>query len=248
MGQAYDTIGRTYTSKRQPDPRIAAPIQRALNGCVSILNVGAGSGSYEPRHAGVVAVEPSRTMIEQRPVDAAPVVQARAEALPFADRTFDAVLGVLTIHHWQDQAKGLAECARVARSRVVLLTVDFDACSRFWLFDYLPELREVDRHVFPSIELVTEALGPAEITPVMIPADCRDGFLGAYWKRPSEYLDPGVRASISTFSKVRDPGDGLGRLQTDIGSGVWARRHSALQGVDELDLGYRILTAHRPLS
>jgi SAM-dependent methyltransferase len=244
MAATYDAIGRTYAARRRPDPRIAATIGTALAGSTSILNVGAGSGSYEPPCGAVIAVEPSRTMIEQRSVSAAPVVQARAEALPFADRSFDAVLGVLTIHHWRNQGAGLAECARVARSRVVLLTVDFEVCSRFWLFDYLPALYEADRYTFPRIGLIAEALGPTEITPVMIPADCLDGFLCAYWKRPNEYLDPLARASISTFSKVGDIRSGLEQLRADVNSGAWHERYRTLQGLDELDLGYRIVTAH----
>ena len=145
MATVYDSIGRTYSGRRQSDPRIASAIESALAGSGTILNVGAGTGSYEPRSGFVVAAEPSRTMIAQRPADAAITVQARAEALPFRDNSFDAVLGVLTVHHWKDQAKGFLECARVARSRVVFLTNDFDVCAKFWLFDYLPELLQADR-------------------------------------------------------------------------------------------------------
>jgi SAM-dependent methyltransferase len=148
-----------------------------MDGCASILNVGAGAASYEPQSRTVVAVEPSSTMIAQRPSNAAPVVQACAEALPFRDVSSDAVLGVLTAHHWKNRAKGLSECARVARSRVVFLSIDFDVCARFWLFDYVPELLRVDRAIFPSIEQFAEALGSIEIMELPIPADCRDGFL-----------------------------------------------------------------------
>ena len=137
MRTLYDTIGGTYSARRQSDPRIAAAIERAAAGCDSILNVGAGTGSYEPKSACVVAVEPSRTMLAQRPVDAAPAVQGCAEALPFGDQSFDAVLGVLTVHHWRDQTKGLSECARVASTKVVILTIDFASLANFWLFDYL---------------------------------------------------------------------------------------------------------------
>jgi SAM-dependent methyltransferase len=244
MAAIYDTIGRTYTSRRQPDARIAAAIEHALAGCGSILNVGAGTGSYEPRAARVVAIEPSRTMIAQRPVHAAPAVQARAEALPFSDQSFDAVLGVLTVHHWMDQTKGLAECRRVARSRIVLLTVDIDICAGFWLFEYFPQLLEADRPLFSPIQRFEEVFGPVEVTPVPIPADCRDGFLSAYWKRPSAYLDPLVRACISTFAKIGDLSPGLARLKVDTDSGVWARRYSALKNLPQLDLGYRLVVAH----
>jgi len=240
----YDKIGGSYSGRRQSDPRIAAAIEGAVAGCNSILNVGAGTGSYEPAARFVVAVEPSRTMIAQRPVGAAPVVQGCAEALPFGDESFDAVLGVLTMHRWKDQPKGLSECARVARSKVVFLTSDFDICEKFWLFDYLPELLSADRHIFPSFTRIESTLGPLETIIVPIPEDCRDGFLGAYWKRPRAYLDPPVRKSISTFSKIGNVDSQLARLKSDIGSGAWEQRYSSLMDLKALDLGYRILIAH----
>jgi len=155
----YDNIGRAYSSRRQRDPSIGTAIEDVLAGCKTILNVGAGTGSYEPQSQVVIAVEPSRTMIAQRPVGAAPVVQAYAEALPFQTGSFDAVLGILTVHHWKDQAQGLAECSRAARSRVVFLTNDFDVCEIFWLFDYVPELLRVDRRIFPPITRFEDAFG-----------------------------------------------------------------------------------------
>jgi len=240
----YDSIGRTYSGRRQSEPRFAAAIENAIRGCGPILNVGAGAGSYEPNSRLVVAVEPSRTMIAQRAAGSAPVVQARAEALPFRDASFDAVLGILTVHHWQSQQQGFAECARVARARVVFLTIDMDVCGRFWLYDYLPELLQIDRSIFPSFERFEQALGPIELTALPIPADCRDGFLGAYWKRPRAYLDPAVRASISTFSKIGDMTLGLSRLESDIDSGEWQQRYSSLHDIDELDLGYCLVAAH----
>jgi SAM-dependent methyltransferase len=240
----YDKIGGTYSGRRQSDPRIATAIERAVAGCNSILNVGAGSGSYEPASRFVVAVEPSGTMIAQRPAGAAPVVQGCAEALPFRGDSFDAVLGILTVHHWRDQAKGFAECARVARSKVVYLTNDFDICAKFWLFDYMPELLGADRHLFPTTARFEEAFGPVESIAVPIPADCRDGFLGAYWKRPGAYLDPSVREGISTFSKIGKIDSQLSRLESDIVSGAWEQRYANLLGLETLDLGYRILIAH----
>jgi SAM-dependent methyltransferase len=182
-------------------------------------------------------------MIAQRPVGAAPVVQGFAEGLPFGDKSFDAVLGVLTVHHWKDQTRGLSECARVARFKVVFLTMDFDAFASFWLFDYLPELL-VDRHIFPSIARYEKVLGPLETIAVPIPEDCRDGFLGAYWKRPRAYLDPLVRQGISTFSKIRNVDSQLARLESDIISGAWGQRYRTLMDLKALDLGYRILIAH----
>jgi SAM-dependent methyltransferase len=240
----YDKIGGTYSSRRQSDPRIAAAIESAVDGCNSILNVGAGTGSYEPASRFVVAIEPSRTMIAQRTAGAAPVVQGIAEALPFGDKSFDAVLGVLTVHHWKDQAKGFSECARVARSKVVFLTSDFDICAKFWLFDYFPELLSTDRNIFPSLLRIAETLGALETIIVPIPEDCSDGFLGAYWKRPRAYLDPLVREGISTFSKIGNVDPQLARLRSDIASGAWEQRYGSLMDVKALDLGYRILIAH----
>jgi len=194
----------------------------------------------------VVAVEPSITMIAQRPAHAAPSVQACAEALPFRDNSVDAVLGVLTVHHWGDQAKGLLECTRVARSRVVLLTNDFDVCATFWLFDYFPQLLRADRHLFLSMARYEQIFGTVEVEVVPIPADCRDGFLGAYWKRPRAYLDPMVRANISTFSKIGNVDAQLAHLETDIKSGAWQKRYSDLQRLEALDLGYRMVVAPSP--
>ena len=171
MAALYDDIGRTYAGRRQSDPRIAAAIESALKGCELILNVGAGTGSYEPHSQLIVAVEPAWTMISQRPFGAAPAVQACAEALPFPNDSFDAVLGILTVHHWKDQAKGFSECKRVARSRVVFLTIDCDVCARFWLFDYFPELLRVDRHIFPSITRFQQAFGLVES--ITVPRSCR---------------------------------------------------------------------------
>ena len=211
-----------------------------------MLNVGAGTGSYEPPDRPVVAVEPSAVMIAQRPPHAAPAVQARAEALPFPDRTFDATMGVLTIHHWADRAGGLAECARVARQRVVLLTWD-PAADAFWLVhDYLPSFAEIDRRQFPPLSAYAQAFGPGtrvEIEAVPVPRDCVDGFLGAYWARPAAYLDPSVQAGISSFAH---PGAeaGLQRLAADLESGAWHARHGHLLAAEALDLGYRLVVAH----
>ena len=244
MAAPYDNIGRNYSGRRQSDPRIGSAIHETLADCGSVLNVGAGTGSYEPRFQTTAAVEPSRTMIEQRPEGAAPAIQARAEALPFRNASFDAVLAILTVHHWSDQAKGLAECARVARSKVVILTNDFAVCAKFWLFDYFPGLL-ADRSIFPPIARYEEAFGSVETVAVPIPADCQDGFLGAYWKRPSAYLDPAVRESISTFSKIGDVSFQLQKLRADIESGAWEQRYSRLRDLSSLDLGYRLIIARR---
>jgi SAM-dependent methyltransferase len=243
MAQLYDTIGRTYRNYRQPDRRIGESILAALGNCDSTVNVGAGSGSYEPDDRFVVAVEPSMTMIKQRSEGAAPVVQGTANALPFRDETFDAALAILTIHHWPDKELGLQEMKRVARERVVLLSWD-SVFEDFWLHDYLPTFRDVDRRLCVSKETLEKVLGPVSATKVPVPHDCSDGFAGAYWRRPEAYLDPGVRSAISTFSRIGDPSEGLAKLKQDLDDGTWDARYGHLRGLEELDLGYRVYTAH----
>ena len=241
--QLYDEIGSGYRNYRRPEPRIAAAIWRALGQADSVVNVGAGAGSYEPTDRFVVAVEPSMTMIRQRRSGSAPVVQASATHLPFRDASFAAALAILTMHHWPDQARGLDELARVTRSYIVLLTWD-PASTGFWLLeDYFPEIVEIDRRIFLSIDELRRALGGAEVSPLMIPHDCVDGFLGAYWRRPQAYLDAGVRSAISTFSKLRTLDAGLARLRRDIADGTWTRRYGELLGRAEIDLGYRLIVA-----
>ena len=238
----YDAIGREYRQYRRPDARIAALITDALGGAQTVLNVGAGAGSYEPQDRRVVAVEPSATMIAQRPNGAAPVVQASAESLPFADGEFDAAMAVLTVHHWSDWRRGIAEVARVARS-VVVLTWD-PAHEGFWLTrDYFPDILRLDRAIFPPLDALTSALGGAEVRPVPIPHDCTDGFGSAYWRHPRAYLDAGVRGAMSTFTRI-DAEPGLSRLSDDLDSGRWHERYGDLMGEDTLDAGYR-LVVHR---
>jgi SAM-dependent methyltransferase len=208
-----------------------------------VVNVGAGAGSYEPTDRFVVAVEPSMTMIRQRRSGSAPVVQASATHLPFRDASFAAALAILTVHHWPDQARGLDELARVTHSHIVLVTWD-PASTGFWLIeDYFPEIVEIDRHIFLSIDELRHALGGIEVFPLMIPHDCVDGFLGAYWRRPQAYLDAGVRSAISTFSKLRTLDTGLARLRRDLADGTWTRRYGELLDRAEIDLGYRLIVA-----
>jgi len=242
--ELYDSIGRGYGRFRRPDPRIAAAIARALGAASSVTNVGAGAGSYEPRDRKLVAVEPSLTMLRQRARAAAPAVRAVASALPFRDGSFDAALAVLTVHHWPDRARGLAELARTARRRVVVLTHDPDA-DGFWLEDYFPELFRISRRILPPLAELRRALGRSTVLDVPIPRDCSDGFQGAYWCRPEAYLDPGVRSAISSFAKLgsAELEGGLARLREDLASGEWERRHGALRTQAQLDLGYRLVVA-----
>ena len=238
----YDKIAGRYVEHRQPDERIDSQINIALGECQSLLNVGAGTGSYEPIDTYVVAVEPSIEMIKRRPHVKSKAIQASANRLPFRDRTFDATLAVLTLHHWPDPEAGLAEMCRVARERVVILTWDPEHAG-FWLVrDYFPEILSIDRPIFPSLARIERALGASEIQTVPIPADCTDGFLGAYWQRPEAYLDHSVRSAISTFSKF-DPERGLGRLRQDLDDGSWHDRNRELQSISELDIGYRLVIA-----
>ena len=239
----YDHIGRQYTSTRRADPRIAAAILTALGDAHSIVNVGAGAGAYEPVGRMLVAVEPSARMIRQRPRDAAVVVQSAAEALPFPSQTFDAALAVLTLHHWSDWRRGVAEMRRVA-DRVVIFTIEPDKIGRFWLTDeYFPEITRLDRGRCPSTDDVAACLGACRIDRVAIPHDCVDGFLAAFWRRPSAYLDPQVRAGMSGFALLdQDVVDrGVARLQSDLESGEWDRRFGQIRALDALDAGYRLL-------
>ena len=246
MPALYDQIGQTYAARRRAEQRLAAPLWDALGPARTVLNVGAGTGSYEPPERSVVAVEPSSVMIAQRAPGAAPAVRARSESLPFADDTFDAVLAVLTVHHWTDVRRGLAECARVASDRVVLLTWD-PASEGFWLVrDYFPDLLNIDRALFPSMGTIAEVLGELIVHPLPIPADCADGFLGSFWRRPAAYLDPAVRGGMSSFSRLVDVGARVERLREDLASGAWQRRHGALLAQETLDIGYRLVIAQMP--
>ena len=242
MAALYDTIGVDYANLRKPDPRIAAQIHAALGDAVSVLNVGAGAGSYEATGREVTALEPSAEMIAQRPAGAAPAVQGQAEALPFADDSFDAVMAILTIHHWSDQAQGLAEMRRVARQRVVLLTYDPEFRGQ-WQTHYWPGLIGLDDEAMPKMDFFEQHLGPVTISPVLVPHDCSDGFLYAYWRRPQAYLDPRIRQGSSAFWLIEGVEDGVRRLEDDLGSGAWGERNAALLTQESADMGYRLVVA-----
>lgn len=241
MRASYDTIGVNYADLRIPDPRIASAIGEALGPARTVLNVGAGAGSYEPTDRHVTAVEPSAEMIRQRGAAAAPVIQGYAEDLPFDDESFDASMAILTIHHWSDQEKGVREMRRVTRDRIVFLTYD-PAFRGFWLADYFPALVALDEGQMPQISNYETWLGPVAVSAVPIPHDCTDGFLAAYWRRPAAYLDERVRAAISSFWALGDVSAGLARLETDLQSGAWEQRYGDLRDLAELDCGYRLVT------
>ncbi len=208
------------------------------------MNIGAGSGSYEPRGRRVIAVEPSDLMIRQRPPGSAPCLRGSAEALPLETKSVDAAMAVLSLHHWTDPERGLAEMARVARRRAVLLTWVPDAAP-FWLTaEYFPEIAAHDARIFPSAAALTALLerliGPVRMAPVPIPHDCADGLLCAYWRRPESYLDAEIRGAMSSFARI-DAEPGLARLRADLSSGRWAERNRPLLALDALDAGYRLV-------
>jgi len=241
MRAKYDSIGVNYAQLRKPDPRIARIIADALGSARTVLNVGAGTGSYEPTDRSLTAVEPSREMIQKRGSAAAEAIQASADDLPFEDKSFDASMAILTIHHWPDKAAGLREMRRVTCGRVVLLT--FDPSHRPWLTDYLPELAALDAAQMPAISDYERWLGPVQIIPVPVPHDCGDGFLYAYWRRPAAYLDPFIRSGSSSFWAIGDVEAGLQKLGQDLETGAWERRYAELLTLDEYDAGYRLVVA-----
>ena len=241
----YDRIGGNYLQHRVPDPRIAAQINAALGDAASIVNVGAGAGAYEPADRLVVAVEPAETMLAQRAGEAAPAVRAVAEALPFPDRSFDAALAVLTVHHWSDAARGLAELRRVA-GRIVIFTTLADRINQLWLTsEYFPAMARVRRPGIQPARLAAMLGGEVTVRPVLVPRDCTDGFGEAYWGRPEAYLDPAVRSCASAFSLLSDDEiePGTARLRADLESGAWDARHGELRHLAEYDTGHRLVVA-----
>ncbi|MFE0257714.1 class I SAM-dependent methyltransferase [Streptomyces sp. NPDC059010] len=240
----YDTIGTTYGRTRQPDARITARIHAALGDAADVINVGAGTGSYEPART-VLAVEPSQVMVAQRPPGSAPAVRAVAERLPLPDNAADAVMALLTVHHWSDLAAGVEELLRVARRRVVILTWDQRIFrERFWLVrEYLPEAAAFDDRRDVPTDRLAALLGGARQETVPIPHDCTDGFGAAYWRRPHAYLDPQVRSGISMLAQTGDDvlAPGLAALADDLATGRWHDRHADLLALDAIDVGYRLL-------
>jgi SAM-dependent methyltransferase len=243
----YDLTGVTYAQTRRADPRIAEVIDRAIGDRGVVANIGAGTGSYEPART-VVAIEPSRVMLNQRAAGSAPAIQATAEALPIRTDAVDVALAVLTVHHWNDLAAGIGEMLRVARRRAVILTWDHDVIRDFWLFrDYFPAVAETDKRLAVPINTLVELLGRERVSTVRVPVphDCIDGFGGAFWRRPEAYLADNVRQGMSFFSMTSKSAvqEGLSRLQADLLTGERERRHRELLRMTELDLGYRLLIA-----
>jgi len=242
---AYDRIGTTYRSTRRPDPRIASQVHTALATMGTVVDVGAGAGSYEPAQT-VAAIEPSMVMIAQRPPGSAACVQAVAEALPLRDKCVDAAMAMLTVHHWGDLAAGIGELRRVSRHRIVVFTWDQAVVSDFWLLrEYLPDAARINEALYVPIERLVELLGGAQVQVVPVPHDCTDGFGAAYWRRPEAYLDPTVRAGISMLAYADEAAlaKGLARLAADLRTERWQQRHAELLEQQKLDAGYRLLVS-----
>lgn len=240
----YDTIGLSYRQTRREDPELAIRIHRALGGARTVVNVGAGTGSYEPRGPAVLAVEPSTVMIGQRPPGSAPAVQAAAEALPLRTHGFGAAMALWTIHHWADPGRGLAEMRRVA-GRIVIVAPSV-LLNELWLTrDYFPAMARARRPEIQPERIAAELGGNVRIEPLLVPRDCADGFAEAYWARPEVYLDPAVRAGMSGFSLLTpaETEPGLHRLAADLESGAWEARHGDLRRRSHLDCGHRLIIA-----
>jgi len=241
----YERYGQTYARHRRSDPRIAGRVHAALGDARTVLNVGAGTGSYEPADRWVLAVEPSATMRAQRPPHAAPALDARAEALPFDDGSFDAAMACVTIHHWEPPGAGLAELRRVARGPVVVFTFDLDGLPA-WQQEHLAEGLAIERPRFPSLDAVASALGGrTRVERIPTPGDCADGFFEAFWRRPERLLDPAVRAAQSMWALLP-----LGveeriveRLATALGSGAWDAEHGHLREMADYDGGLRLVVS-----
>jgi SAM-dependent methyltransferase len=241
----YDTIGRNYTAHRRADPRWEAVVTEQIGDARRIVNVGAGTGSYEPAGRELVAVEPSTVMLGQRAAGAAPALRASASALPVRSGWAEVVMAILTVHHWDDWAGGLDEVCRVAPHRIVF-GIDFEVHASFWLLqEYLPEVRDHTLRCAPSADVVAGAIGATTSIVLPVHRDLRDGVMGAHWCRPESYLDPAVRANASGIA-LSDPARtaiGIARLEADLASGAWHERHADLSAPQSIDLGYRLLVA-----
>lgn len=239
----YELHGRTYAQHRRPDPRIAARIHAALGDARTVLNVGAGTGSYEPTDRWLLAVEPSATMRAQRPPGAAPAIDARAERLPLDDDAVEAAMACVTIHHWEPPAAGLAELRRVTSGSVVVFTFELDALPA-WQLDFLHEGVALERPRFPAIEDVAAALGGrTRVERIPTPHDCTDGFFQAFWRRPEALLDPAVRRAQSMWALLPPGGEEriVERLAAALSSGEWDAQHGHLRGEDSCDGGLRLV-------
>ena len=243
MKPIYDDIGINYSVTRSTDPKIAQQLYAELEGATRIINIGAGTGSYEPENVVLVAVEPSSEMISQRKSGAYPIKQASAEKLPFEDNSFSHAMTVLSMHHWPDKPKAFSEINRVATDKFVAISWNPDS-EPFWLTrEYFPEIHEMDKAIFPTIDEIKEHFDDVQIRPLQIPHDCQDGFFAAFWKRPHAYLNPKVRQATSPFSKVSNLKEGLKMLENDLASGAWEKKNRELLNASSISAGYVLISA-----
>jgi SAM-dependent methyltransferase len=246
----YDSIGHGYRCTRREDPRIAARVRRALGDARTVVNVGAGAGSYEPRDKHVIAIEPSDVMASQRPTDLAPAIRASAGALPLRDESVDAAMALLTLHHWDDeQERGVRELRRVARGPVVILTYDPRVSATMWLLaEYLPEVRELDLAIFPPPERIMEWLGgSAEMETILSTRDTEDWTLGSFWAHPERVFDADARSGTSGFARMASSvvDRVVAAVAHDLASGAWDERHGDLRSLETYDVGLRLITSSR---
>lgn len=243
MAAIYDDIGINYSVTRCTDPKIAKQLHSELQGAARIVNIGAGTGSYEPESVELVAVEPSSKMISQRKIGSHSVKKAFAEKLPFENNSFSHAMTVLSMHHWENRELAYSEINRVATEMFVAITWDPQSAP-FWLTrDYFPDVYEMDKCIFPDLGELNEHFDEVKMSPLQIPSDCQDGFLAAFWKRPEAYLSSKIRQSISCFSNLENLPEGLQKLETDLASGLWAKNNHAILSSSSLDAGYRVVTA-----
>lgn len=244
----YEKTGTGYAARRRTDPRIAALVHEALAEARTVVNVGAGAGSYEPTDRHVIAIEPSKAMRAQRPAHLSPAIDAIAENLPLDDDSVDAAMAMITIHQWTDLRRGLGELRRVARGPVVVLTFDGDALDRFWLADYAPELIAAERQRYPAIDSIREALGgTSRVSPVPVPIDCVDGFTEAFYARPERFLEPAVRGAQSAWGFVTPDvvERFVTRLASELESGKWEERYGDWRRRPTFEGSLRLVVAHR---
>ena len=243
MNELYDDIGVDYSIGRCTDPIVAQQLYIQLQGATRIVNIGAGTGSYEPNDIELVAVEPSSEMISQRKIGSHPVEKAFAESLPFGSGSFSHAMTVLSMHHWENRELAFNEINRVATDKFVAITWD-PRSDPFWLTrDYFPTIYEMDKHIFPVIDELNEHFDDLEVRALHIPSECQDGFLAAFWRRPEAYLSSRVRQSISAFSRVENLSQGLRKLEHDLVSGAWEERNHAILSSSSIDVGYRVISA-----
>ncbi len=242
----YESHGAGYALQRRADPRIAACLHEALGNAATVLNVGAGAGSYEPEDRYVVAVEPSPAMRAQRPPSRVPAIEAFAESLPFDDDSFDAAMATITVHQWHEKSRGLRELRRVTRGSIAILTFDPDALERFWLADYAPELIAAERRRYPQIESLIGMLGgESEVRSIPVPSDCTDGFTEAYFSRPERLLEDDARRAQSAWGFVEPEAQerAVARLREDLATGAWDQRYGELRAQREFDGSLRLIVA-----